>query len=475
MSGEGHISPASREKRDYRLSDISQKIVGKKVESPKSGRISQINLLSFKNLKKTLSTRARLVLRGYAPQHPKASEIASQMKLAPNLQELSNSQKQKIVDECIKSYRESLEVFESAITELSSKHPDAKEFAQAMAKRIGLIAKAYQEILGEMENSTPVMKELKIRLATSVEFASEGTGTGNIGFNPIAIENALKEGTLREHMSLIYASLWTALPKIFDDPELVDKINIILEKEDAGFQINTGALRAIRESSEEKASPVAKFFAQAKPLAEFRKSGGRIVVSGKKNEPAPKVKDIQDLTLREARAALEDYISEEEFDAMKKNKAKGLNLGKRRVQWVRGKDLYRVDENTGFYRKAIALGGLPIVTGPSGTTDSFLQGMKYLGMTEFKEKGILALTSWMVSSGDHSYHEIKEAGSWHGVDYTPGPDSFESAYPNDPDFQKQLEAAMQKRGKELPGRYLSSSYQLKAAQELGFIGGSNAG
>ncbi|MBA3603144.1 MAG: hypothetical protein H0W50_05785 [Parachlamydiaceae bacterium] len=470
-------TPASPKEESFNSIDIKTKsaeMYGNhqlKVQTPSSGSPQQIDILSKKILEKT-PEKTNIPSLIYTPTHEKATGIAKQIEFDPRLMNLSSKQKQNIVDDCIRSYQESVEIFESTLGVMAAEHPDAKEFAQEMLNRIGAIAKAYQEIkVEEDKTSSPVMKELKIRLGTAAQFATygDGTGAGSIGFNPISIEKCMKDGNLREQMLLIYATLWTTLPPIFADPTIIGKINEKLEKENRGFQLDKEALNAKMEMAKEGESPATTFFAQAKPLVDFRAAGGRIFDENRVREAAPKIKDLKDLSISEARATLNTYISEEEFTAMKKGENKGHALGEHRVQWIRGKDLFRVDEKSDFFQNAVAMGGLPFVTGPSGTTDGYLNGIKYLNMHGSEEKATLALTGWMVRSGDHTFHEIKEATTWHGMAYNPGPDSFKNVYPDDPDFQKKLESSMQAKGKELPGHYLQNENQLQVAKKLGYI------
>lgn len=436
-------------------------------EPPKEmGEVHLIEKISQSESPQTLK------LVGFSPTHQKYTEIAKFITLDPKFDHLSETKKQQIVDRCLDSYQKSVEVFEKTIGEISAQHPDAKKFTQEMLRRIYRVIQCYQEILNEQvpERSTreKLMKELTIKLKTDVEFSTygDGTGAGSVGINPIAIEKVIKEGNLREQMLLIYASLWTALPKIFAHPQLIENINAKLEKLQPSFQINTKALDAMRAVAKEGEDPVVTFLSQAEPLKKFREEQGRIWDPNRTREKAPQVREVKDLSIREVRATLKDYVSEDEFDAMRKGEKEGENLGNRHVQWIRGRDLFRVSEKSDFYAKAIQYGGLPIVTGPSGTTDGYLLGAKYLDMDQFQEQAILALTGWMVRAGDHTFHEIKEAGTWHGMNYAPGPEAFENVYTGDPNFREIIGNAMEREGFKLPGYYLTSEYQQKVADEL---------
>lgn len=471
-------------------------------------KISEIFKKSLENSQPKVENAA-IKCTDHPPQ--KASELMKYFILNAKLNDLTPTQKQQVINKCVESYKASVQVFETTIGELAAKHPDAKEFSQEMCRRINRIVKAYQEIIlenkkvnplakeltaeelvvkypddkkfvremchridrimkiSEIKELNPVMTELTIRLGTDVEFATYGDGfcTGSVGFNPIAIEDAMRKGTLREQMLLLNSSIWTALPKIFDDPEMVNKINTKLKGD---FQINAELINAKKKSGQGRGekNPVVIFFAQAEPLAKFRKEGGRYRNPDRPKKTSTKVKDIKNLTIREARATLQSYISEEEIREIKEGNLAGKELGEQRVQWVRGKDLFRLNPNTDFYKKAVKLGSLPIVTGPSGTVDGYLKGIKYLNMQGFEQKAILALMGVLIPEGHHSLHEIREAGTWHNLKYPEGPEAFNNVYFGDTTFQNKMKESMEEQGLQLPGHYLSGEYQIKKSKDFGF-------
>ena len=150
-------------------------------------------------LQRPPSQAIRPGMKSAAPAPLQASELMKHFKLDSRLEGLTTAQKQKVLDRCLASYKESVSAFETTIGEVAAKHPEAKKFAQEMLRRISLIAKAYQEIqLEGRDELPPVLRELTIRLGSDVEFATYGDGTsvGSIGFNPLAIEKAIEEGTL---------------------------------------------------------------------------------------------------------------------------------------------------------------------------------------------------------------------------------------------------------------------------------------
>jgi len=393
-----------------------------------------------------LESTEKIAFSGKIPPEPKP-----RLEKRKALAGLTGKQKEQLANYCLSIYSSSAYAFEEAASEAAAAHPHAKEFSQELIRRLHKVVKAYHEVKkGEGRG------ELDLRLAIAREFSieeSSGPVAGSVGFNPIAIEKVIEEGSLSEQMTLIYTVIWTTLPKIFEDPDMVRKIN---EKLEGDFQLNDERIGREREEGN-------CFFPKAKPLEEFRSAGGRVEIGGS-GKHTQKLGELKGVTLRQARTAAEDYLSEKKF--------KEGAYRERVVEWIRGKDMFMVDFESDFYIRALQLGGLPVVTGPSGTADSYLNACDYLNMQEYGPKALLALTGWMVRGGDHSLHEIRTAGSWHGIDYPQGPEGFESLFEEAPGFREAAERNLNKKGFKLPSHYLSEEFLARAAQNLAFsLGG----
>lgn len=395
------------------------------------------------------SEEKRSPLKNVTPSIPKEKEASTFIQLDAQLRGLSSTQRSQIQGECLEGYAKSVLACEKIVSELAAQHSDSQHFSKEMCRRLFAVAKAYSVVMEEREPShSNFLKELKSRTRPHSNFVNDHLHPGSVGYNPIAIENVVENGNLREQMTLVYSGIWTLLPIIFENPEIVTEVNKKLEAD--GFQLNVDLINEDRSKL--------NYFPAALPVTHFRKTGGRIPNTNPP-ESKPKVREISDLSLREARTTLQDFIPKEKFE----------DAGERRVQWVRGKDLFKVNKDSDFYQHAVAVGQLPIVTGPSGTADGLLYGCKYLGMAGEVEQGLLAMTAWMVRVGDHSLHEIRTAGSFHGIPYEEGPRAFENIYSADPHFTENLRSALQRENLELPGYYLSPEYQTVIAKRHRFI------
>ncbi|MDP1880587.1 MAG: hypothetical protein Q8K60_06580 [Parachlamydiaceae bacterium] len=389
----------------------------------------------------------------YSELPQEKNNIQDYVQLDRKLDHLTDQQKEKILDDCIGAYKESIQCFEQAIINVCNHHPDAKSFADELCNRLYTFMKAYHEILIETNQElTPFQKEIMTRLHALSEFATDGTGTGSVGFNPLAVEKVLENGTFREKMMLIYTGIYF-LQRIDFNEEMVKKVNQILPND---FQLNTEVIAKDREQGK-------GFIVKNQNVLDFRNNDGRLLKdSSEPQEDRLHIKDVENLTVREMRAMLQDYVSPKDFNELKyANQSKFSN---KKVSWIRGKDLFKLNPESDFVKKAIALGSIPLLTGPSGTADEYLQACDYFNMQNFKDKALVALVGWMGSGGDHSVHEIRVAASWHGIEYPEGPKAFENFYSKD--LMQQIENEMLKSNYHLPSFYLSFEFQNEMAKQF---------
>lgn len=366
---------------------------------------------------------------------------------------LSDQKKEKIIHDCILAYQESIQCFEGAIISVCNRHNDAKSFADEMVNRLYTFSKTYHKILIKKNKKlTPFKREIMSRLNALSEFATDGSGTGSVGYNPLAVEKVVKNGTFREKMMLIYTGIYFLQGVDFNE-KIVERVNKKIDE----FQLNAEIIAKDRAKGK-------GFIVKHQNVMEFRTNQGRLLKDPSDTQDEKfDIKDIENLTVREMRAMVQDFISENEFNELKSGN-QDAKFFQRKVSWIRGRDLFKLNQESDFYRKAVAMGSIPVLTGPSGTADEFLQACDYLNMQDYKDKALVALVGWMGSAGDHSVHEIRLAASWHGIAYPEGPEAFENFYSQD--LMQQIESEMIKSNYRLPAYYLSFEYQREVAKQL---------
>lgn len=435
----------------------------------------------------TMSVHSRSGLQASPGKTEKeASRLRDQFVCSSELEILDKDQKEQVFSKCLESYQEAVIHFESSLANLLFDHPKAKGFASEMCRRMECIIDAYNQTVVEDDTSasqscveddafaspslpSSVMSELKQKIFFAKAFATPASGAGGVGSNLIRIRQAIKEGNLREQMTLIYATIFsTFLNDVLKDRASIDRVNIKLQAMNAGFQLDVDAIEEDRRKD-------GKLLKTSERVTKFRTDEkGRVAkpaVKPHNDTIGPQLSEISGLTLREAQSATEDYdLKQEDLEAIKAgSKDKKIEkIAQRRVKWISGLESWIVGAETTYAKEAKSL-GLPLsvmIAGPSGTTDGFLHATKYIGMEDQVEEGTLACIGWMTPARDHSAHEILLAASDYGIPYEGMPGDFERCL--DSEVLQQVRDSLEHAGYEMPSYYLSEKHQLRAALELGF-------
>jgi len=102
------------------------------------------------------------------------------------------------------------------------------------------------------------------------------------------------------------------------------------------------------------------------------------------------------------------------------------------LPWEEGATRYVASTNNSWVNDAVTKLKMPVLTGPSGTTDRMFQALKYLGIYDNgvnKYNFRYALLGWMLTSRDHSFHEIMAVAKTYNCNYEAGPDSYKHMQP----------------------------------------------
>ncbi len=393
-----------------------------------------------------------------AETHPQLSlaQMKSLIEIDPIVAKLPPDEKDRVIQACFEAYQRALAAFEHVVAEVAWSWPEANQFADEVCRRLVEIVNAYAEIEAEMRGETP--REL-LRLMTLSQFFSRASlDTGAVGYNPLSIQKAMREGNLREKLTLANVAVYGLfLQKIAADPEMVRRVNQKLAASStAGFQIDEVFLKSIVDTK----MPA---YVQSPIVTDHRiKESGRVKLRPAAPTPpsqeaeGPKISEFKEPSIREVRAGLEDYVSEEEYHAMKPG------LASRKVGGLGGALVYGVLPGSSFAQRAVALGGLPVVTGPSGTADSFFKVAKAMGLGPMIHQGMLTMAAWMIPFRDHSLHEIRIVLPQFGIPYSGKPEDFAQLY------DEHFTQAVQERMPEghMPPYFLGSEYQRHVMNQL---------
>lgn len=414
--------------------------------------------IAQKALSSSSSLSTAPTLKGKETVKEQIQDLRDHVKLDPFIAKLPKASQERIFKECRVAYHKSVVAYDQIAGSVAFNHPHAKAFASELCKRAAAIVNAYNEVLEEESPSTTkhphFTKEFMQKIRIAKLFGNDSINPGSVGVNSLAIEAAVKSGNLREQMTLVYSTMFSFLMStVMSNPEMIDKVNAKLE----GFQIDKTLIEQRKALGTGFSTAGSKVRMKQIPVVEkFRAEKGRKSEKPMCSREGPKglrMSSVEGLSMREKRVG-SHYVS---------------SSSSRRLRWIPGKEWYSMTPISTFAKEAASLGGLPLLTGPSGTTDAILHMSSYLGLSDRLEQGALACTGWMVPVGDHSLHEVRSLASHYGAPYSGLPKDFSTFYRKDPKAQKAIDSRLAKAGFKNPSHYFSSEYQRQVGIKLGLI------
>jgi Domain of unknown function (DUF4157)/NAD:arginine ADP-ribosyltransferase len=101
-----------------------------------------------------------------------------------------------------------------------------------------------------------------------------------------------------------------------------------------------------------------------------------------------------------------------------------------RLLWEEGGTYWKINQNDKWVKKVQNKLHMPVIAGPSGTALRTFQIWEYLSKPVPAEDMRLALLGWMLTSNDHSFHEIMLTSSeFGGLSYKAGLDAYHNIPP----------------------------------------------
>lgn len=361
---------------------------------------------------------------------------------------------------CIANYSEAVQGFDRLYAQAAAKTPAVHLHVQELTRRAHEIMKAYVKVNLRTKDPKGVhpltmAEDFALTLGCIRFFLSDSSASGSVGYNVFHIKAVLERGSLRQRMTLLYSfEYFLVREKVFLKAALMAQINEELAKlpGKAAFQVDIElALMAdpaigdfvptsLSRSRFQRASDE-RFMRYAKPPS---------------REPPPerlKVDEVEDLSLAELRT-----ITGEPHP-------KTAHV----VTWRPGSELYALHPEYNFVKRAIALGSLPVSSGPSGSASALINLSRWMGVNKDLPLMMAALAAWMIPTLDHTLHEIRAMGQELDphLGYTGGPENFGPDDPSiAPEVKATLEALLGAAGKKYPSYYLSFEGQREASSSL---------
>lgn len=99
------------------------------------------------------------------------------------------------------------------------------------------------------------------------------------------------------------------------------------------------------------------------------------------------------------------------------------------VRWKEGGTYWKINADNKWVKKCRDKLHMPVTAGPSGTALRMFQVWEFVGKPTPAANFRLALLGWMMTSNDHSFHEIMLTSSEYGLPYTPGLEAYRHVEP----------------------------------------------
>lgn len=244
---------------------------------------------------------------------------------------------------------------------------------------------------------------------------------GQVGANLKAVMGVLKEGNLRERLTALMNAMFgpfkeyilKAMRESAWDEMGKKGLNVEkLKRRKRQMKFNLGAKDLYRDPGN--------------PLD--RKNFSSYVMTGRTRSASPEDQRGSKRTVGDLGGDLSVGLSEREkelqFPGKKDDEIQGENL-----KWQEGGTYWAVNKKNKWVKNIENSLHMPVVAGPSGSMLRMFQLWEYLSKPVSAADWRLAVLGWMLSSNDHSFHEMMMTAADFGLSYTPGLQAYMDVAP----------------------------------------------
>lgn len=270
--------------------------------------------------------------------------------------------------------------------------------------------------------------------------AAGGAGSaGQVGNDFATVMEAVLQGNLRERMTAIYNASLGAFKT-----EILTLMTESRWQEMQARELDVNKLK--RRKNQMKFNPGAKDLYRDPGNPIDRKHLSTFELRGQTRTAAPPDQQTSKRTVGD----LESQgvgLSEREKRFMYPDQYTGGDLDllfavspDEKLTWKEGGTYWQPNENNKWVRKVQDKLHMPVTAGPSGTALRMFQAWEFVGKPTPPADFRLALLGWMMTSNDHSFHEIMMTSAEYGLPYAPGPDAYRDVPPFSPDELRAIAA-----------------------------------
>ena len=290
--------------------------------------------------------------------------------------------------------------YEKNLGRFAFNHPKANTAAESMLNKMTtvLIRDAEKDSLEYKKQAAKIFGKDKVSSA------------GQVGTDLDAVWGVLTQGNLRERLTAIYNAMFGAF-KTYIGQAMKDKA--WAEMGERG--LNTEKLK--RRKRQLGMNPGAKDLYRDPGNPLDRKNFGSYEHVGSTRTA---VEGFSERTVGELEQGQHGIGLSDREKALQFPDQEADEIGSEKVKWQEGGTYWKVNEKNKWVKKITGSLHMPVIAGPSGTMLKLMQLWEFLNKPISAPEWRLAVLGYMLSSNDHSFHEMMMTAADFGMPYVPG-------------------------------------------------------
>jgi len=291
--------------------------------------------------------------------------------------------------------------YERRLGQFAYRHGKANTAAQTMlTKMVSVFVKDFDE------NDEAHQQKLADTIG-----GDRKNSAGQVGKSVEATLGVYKGGTLRERLTALMNAMFGPFKKYITTAMQGSKWD---EMKDKGLNVD----KLKRRKRQMRFNPAAKDLYRdpgnpldRKNLKSWVHTGSTRTANAEGERGSGRT--LQDL--EDQGVGLSDREREFQFPGQKAGDVSG-----EKVKWEEGGSYWKMHENNKWVKQVQNSLNMPVIAGPSGTMIRMFQIWEYLSKPVDAADWRLAVLGWMLSSNDHSFHEMMMTAADFGLPYAQG-------------------------------------------------------
>jgi len=289
--------------------------------------------------------------------------------------------------------------------------------AKAGSGAMGMINKMSNAMLKDFDKED----EEQRKKLTDLYGKDSISSAGQVGTEFNAVWGAITEGNLREKLTALYNAMYGPF-KTYVTQAMKDKS--WAEMEEKG--LNTTKLKRRKRQMAFNAGATDLYREPGNPLDRKKFKSYTHVGDARTLQDKTSDRTVGDLEQGKHSIGLSDREKSYQFG---QEQEESDDISDEKLKWKEGGSYWGVNKKNKWVKKIENSMHMPVVAGPSGSMLRMFQLWEFLNKPVDAAEWRLAVLGWMLSSNDHSFHEMMTTAADYGLPYEPGQNSYMNISP----------------------------------------------